>query len=74
MEDVARLTCGAGAVRDSGDEPLLFAGRLAPVALVLVGVPVGAAHRDEVFVALEYKHRVNQESKEPDCLRKVRMI
>lgn len=73
-DDVTWLTCGAGAVGDSGDEPLLFAGRLAPVALVLVGVPVRAAHRDKVFVALEHEHRVTQESKESDSLRKVRMM
>lgn len=34
----------------------MFAGRLAPVALVLVGVSVGAAHGDVVFVALEIEH------------------
>lgn len=51
-----RLTGGAGPVRHPGDEPLLFAGRLSPVALVLVGVSVGAAHGDVVFVALEIKH------------------
>lgn len=60
-----RLTGGAGPVGHAGDEPLLFAGRLAPVALVLVGVAVGAAHRDVVFVALKIKHNhnVNEVSK-----------
>lgn len=34
------LTSGAGTVGHPGDESLLFAGRLSPVALVLVGVSV----------------------------------
>lgn len=51
-----RLTGGAGPVGHSGDESLLFTGRLSPVALVLVGVSVWSAHRDVVFVALEIKH------------------
>jgi len=51
-----RLTGGAGPVGHPGDEPLLFAGRLSPVALVLVGVSVRAAHWDVVFVALQIKH------------------
>lgn len=50
------LTGGAGPVGHPGDESLLFAGRLSPVALVLVGVSVWAAHRDVVFVTLEIKH------------------
>lgn len=54
-----RLTGGAGAVRHAGDEPLLFAGRLSPVAFVLVGVAVWAAHGDVVFVALENQTQSN---------------
>lgn len=50
------LTGGAGPVGHPGDESLLLAGRLSPVALVLVGVSVWAAHRDVVFVTLEIKH------------------
>lgn len=46
----------AGPVGHAGDESLLFAGRLAAVTLVLVGVSVGAAHGDVVFVALGRKH------------------
>lgn len=45
----------AGPLGHPGDEPLLFAGRLQPVTLVLVGVPVGAAHRHVVFVTLDIK-------------------
>lgn len=52
------LTGRAGPVGHAGDEPLLFAGRLAAVTLVLVGVTVGAAHGDVVFVALGRKHTV----------------
>lgn len=51
-----RLTGGAGPVGHPRDGPLLFAGRLPPVALVLVGVSVGSAHGHVVFAALEIKH------------------
>lgn len=51
-----RLTGGAGTARHAGDESLLFAGRLSPVAFVLVGVSVWAAHGDVAFVALKIKH------------------
>lgn len=50
------LTGRAGPVRHAGDESLLFAGRLAAVTLVLVGVSVGAAHGNVVFVALGRKY------------------
>lgn len=50
------LTGRAGPVGHAGDESLLFAGRLAAVTLVLVGVSVGAAHGNVVFVALGRKH------------------
>lgn len=46
-------TGGAGPLRRPGDEALLPAGRLQPVALVLVGVAVGAAHGHVVFVTLQ---------------------
>lgn len=52
----SRLTDRARPVRHSGDEPLLFAGRLPSVAFILVGVSVGAAHWLVVFVALWSKH------------------
>ena len=50
------LTGGAGPVGHPRDGPLQFAGRLPPVALVLVGVSVGSAHGHIVFAALEIKH------------------
>lgn len=52
-----RPTGGAGPLGHPGDQALLPAGRLQPEALVLVGVPAGAAHRDEVFVALQGRGR-----------------
>lgn len=51
-----RPTDGAGPLRRPGDEALLLAGRLQPVALVLVGVAVGAAHGDVVLVTLRSRH------------------
>lgn len=48
-------THGAGPLGHPRDEPLLFAGCLSPVALVLVGVSVGTAHGYVVFVALKIK-------------------
>lgn len=56
-EGLVRPTGGAGPLGHPGDQALLPAGRLQPEALVLVGVPAGAAHRDEVFVALQGQRR-----------------
>lgn len=56
-EGLVRPTGGAGPVGHPGDQALLPAGRLQPEALVLVGVPAGSAHRDEVFVALQGQRR-----------------
>lgn len=55
----------AGSFRHPGDEPLLLAGCLLPVALVLVRVPVGAAHGDVVFVALQTENRCSGTSSRP---------
>lgn len=43
----------AGPIGHFADEPLVFAGGLASVALVLVSVSIRTAHRDVVLMALE---------------------
>lgn len=55
-----RPTDGAGPVGHPGDEALLLAGRLQPVALVLVGVAVGAAHGHVVLVTLQSRDTPHQ--------------
>lgn len=64
------LTSRAGPVRRPSDEPLLLAGCLSPVAFILVGVSIRAAHWDVVFVALKMK---NTKGFNPKSIKSVRL-